>query len=244
MFNRILVIVLVASAPVLLLLGFRAAKQNKLPSDDLQLALAQVALKSLRAQYDLLESGSIPQLPFIPLHEGETHRYRSGEQRIEAALRVREDVRVSGKTYKLHELNLVATGTEQDDETIILHAVEKSSYYLSADVTSGQPILTEEWPKHDFIFSISSLEKCDGAAYAVQYAGQCFSLTEDVTEPQMFDPSDDSTSCCDEDEKKYESKKNASPLEGGSLGKNAGSAPETLGGKAPKDHRHGSKRIN
>ncbi|PYP85867.1 MAG: hypothetical protein DMF61_15005 [Blastocatellia bacterium AA13] len=243
MFRRIIVIVLVASVPVLFFLGFRAGKQNQPPSDELQRALAQVALKSLRAQYDLLESGSIPQLPFIPLHDGETHVYRSGEQRIEAALRVRGDVLASGKTYKLHELNLVPTGTEQDDETIILHAVEKSSYYLSADVTSGNPILTQEWPKHDFIFSVSSPEKCDGDAYAVQYAGKCFSMIEDVTEPQAFEPSDESTGCCDEDEKKYESKISASPLEGGP-GKNAGSAAETLGGKAPKDHRHGSKRIN
>ena len=121
MFSRILAVILVASGLVLLLVGFRVGKQNELPSEELQRVLAQIALKSLKAQYELLESGSIPQLPFVSLHEGETHSYRSGEQRIEAALGMREAARTSGKTYMLHELNWSQTA---------LSATTTRSYFM------------------------------------------------------------------------------------------------------------------
>ena len=211
--TRLIVWIFIASAAFLSFLVFRVAKNNSAPSVEVQTAMTEIALKSIKVQYETMETGIIPQSPFVARHDGETHRYRSGEERIELALRLRQDARTLGKTYKLYQMEFHGSAIKRDKNTIILHGLESCAYSLIDSTNPDPPVLTKEWITHDFIFAIvPANDDCKSDLYSVQAGDECFRLIEDVTEPQMFDESDETTHCCDPDEREYESRIKALPL--------------------------------
>lgn len=157
-------------------------------ADELQPLLTKVALASLRSESDILVTGENPTDMPVPQHDGMTHSYRTGEERIATAIRVREGMINAGMPYTKIEIRLSSHGVKKDGDKIILHAIEeKAEHFTYTDpARNSAPTLTESRINHDFIFSLApeTSAPSDGIK-TINFNGYNYTLVEDITEPQL-----------------------------------------------------------
>jgi hypothetical protein len=182
--------------------------------EDLQRALSDIALLSLRAEYDLLTTGTIPTHRLVPKHKAETGSYLTSEQRLESALRVRHSALESGRRYTSIDVKLNPESMEEHTDELILHATEEATERFSFDAPlPGLPNTTSGVTKHNFIFSIRPVsDESQNNPYSIRLGNVEYTLMKDVTEPQMLNASDASTENTDDEEQKYRSDPADEPL--------------------------------
>jgi hypothetical protein len=173
---------------VLLALKFIAPTQPTQMTEELQTALTETALASLKAEYNLLITGKSEGIELVPRHEGMTQQYHTGVERVASALRVREGSLKSGRRYMTVDVALRVRGLEERKGELILHAVEETSEHFAFDNPSfaSQPNVTESRREHDFIFVAEPIS--DGhrqIPFSIRVGTFEYVLKEDVTEPQL-----------------------------------------------------------
>jgi hypothetical protein len=159
---------------------------QRLDNDELQSALTRVAYDSLKAEYDVLVTGKRPEYELITQQDKVTRSYMKSEERIAAALRIRNGEAENGRIISGVDVTLIPKGISKIDGKIILHAIEdKIEHYNNVSpTTDSAPQVTESGTKHDFIFTITTTPDCDGTTpHIVCLSGARYLLIEDVLEP-------------------------------------------------------------
>lgn len=177
---------------VLLALKFIAPTQPIQMTEELQTALTETALASLKAEYNLLITGKSEGIELVPRHEGMTQQYHTGLERVASALRVREGSLKSGRRYTTVDVTLRVRGLEGRKGELILHAVEETSEHFAFDNPSfaSQPSVTESRREHDFIFVAEPLSDVHReTTFRIRVGAFEYVLTEDITEPQLVSDS-------------------------------------------------------
>lgn len=173
---------------VLLAYKFIAPTQPTQVTAELQSALTEIALASLKAEYNLLITGKSNNVELVPRHDGMTRQYYTGLERVATALRVREGSLKSGRRCTNVEVALQAQGLEPRAGQFTLHAVEETSEHFAFDVPSfrSQPNVTESRTEHDFIFAVEPISIVRGEPpFSVRVGAFEYVLIEDITEPQL-----------------------------------------------------------
>lgn len=191
--SRSFALVLAVAVAALFVAQLSHSGQDRLPSA-LQESLNAEALIFLRNEYDILVTGSVPAEGLVPRLIGMARLEFSGQERIAALLKGREDSLQRGKRYERIEVILNPTGIEEHDSRVVLHAVDKVVEHFAFDPKPWPevPNLYEESTRHDFIFSIAPISaSAPRAPYAVRAGGFEYTLMKDVTEPQLLNASDE-----------------------------------------------------
>src|SRR6185503_1102803 len=143
-------------ASTLLFVEFSHSEQNRLPKG-LQDTLAEQALSFLRKEYNVLVSGDAPTEGLVPRLNGMTRLEVSGEERIAALQKGRENSLQHGMHYSDIEVALSPVGIEERDGEVVLHAIDEVVEYFTFDRSPSPPIPTEyrETTRHHFVFSVS-----------------------------------------------------------------------------------------
>lgn len=191
--RRIFVLLLFFPVVAFISVQFFSSQQVHL-QEGLEAALMEQALTFLRNEYNILVTGNPPPQGLVSRHNGMTRLESSGEERIAALLKGREVSLQYGKRYTNIEITLNPVGLEERDGKMILHVLDKITEHFTYDPTFSSPLpnLSEESTKHDFIFSIAPLSaNSSQRPYTVQVGDFGYTLTEDVTEPQMLNASDE-----------------------------------------------------
>jgi hypothetical protein len=173
---------------VLLALKFIAPTQPTQMTEELQTALTETALASLKAEYNLLITGKSEGIELVPRHDGMTQQYYTGFELVASALRVREENVKSGSRYTSVEVALHPRGLERRAGEFILHAVEETSEYFVFNNPSftSQPSVTKSRTEHDFIFAAEQLSDVHGETqFGIRVGAFEYVLIEDITAPQL-----------------------------------------------------------
>jgi hypothetical protein len=123
---------------------------------------------------------------------------------------------------------------EQRGDKLVLHAMEEMTQYLEKNGdTYSKPQVMGGRTSLDFVFSVAAVESdSQQSGYGVRIGPFRYTLLKSISEPQVFDTSDDSTFCCFPEEEKYLSEPLGPPLKDGpAIKEKADSERET---KRPK----------
>jgi len=178
-------------AAALLFVEFSHSERNRLPAG-LQDALTDQALAFLRNEYSILITGDSPVEGLVSRLSGMSRLEMSGEDRIVALQKGRENSLQHGKHYSSIDVDLTSVSIEKHDGIVVLHAVENvvERFTFDQPISPAVPDIYEESTHHDFLFSVSSLSvSAPGKPYTARISGLEYTLTKDITEPQLLNVS-------------------------------------------------------
>ena len=182
-----LAFILLPTAALLLSIIVLYSAETRQQPEGLEAALIGVSLHSLKSEYDILVTGDTPAHGLVPRRDGMTRMYLTGEDRIAAALRVREAAAKYGRRYASVQVKLNPEGIETRGDKLILQANEETDEVFAYDDSAiKKSHMTQGKTKHNFIFSVVTLPHphSDGS-YTIVVGEFAYTLIEDITEPQM-----------------------------------------------------------
>jgi hypothetical protein len=189
-----------------LILSSTSSPQSPQLSEEIENSLTQLALASLKVEYNILTTGYPPVEGLISRFDRSTGSHLSGEERIKSLITYRENALQKGKRYTNIDITLDSTSFEQINDRVILHAMDNIIEYFTFDTSPSPPLpnKSEGITKHDFVFSVeASSNTYTQKPYSIHIGGFQYTLIEDITEPQMLNSADDSVFCCYPEEQKY-----------------------------------------
>ena len=193
MITRRLALLLVVPLVAFFFVQFFHSRQAGVPLD-LQTALTEQALASLKNEYDILIKGIAPPDGLVPRLVGMARLEFSAEERTAALLKSRESALQHGKHYASIEVSLNPVGLEEREGVVVLHAVGNVTEHFTFDFSPSPPVpdVYEESTHYDFIFSVTPVgADLSNKPYTVRMGGFQYTLTKDITEPQLLKVSDE-----------------------------------------------------
>jgi hypothetical protein len=204
------VIILLGAVLLTLRVGVRPAQ---LPPD-LEQALNEEALASLKAAHNVIVDGKRPTDGLVARLNAWSRTYLSGDEYLNNTLRMREKELERGVHCTGVEVTLVPSGVERRGNKVKLHARDRFTEHREFDVPvpPGFPTESGGVTNHDFVFSVAPVSGPRPGPFSVEVRGTVYTLILDVNEPQLLQSRDSSTYCCDPDEQRYGSGKASHPL--------------------------------